>query len=72
LQSKEWGQFQLDLLTTVCVANDLKTEAQDELEKQVLENKSLRDKMRNLEAQMDKLKGRPLLSLKQDALTISI
>jgi cell division protein FtsB len=72
LQSTEWDQFQSDLLMTVRVANDFKTEAQQELEKLVLENKSLRDKLRGLEAQIDKLKGRPLLSLKQDAPTISI
>jgi hypothetical protein len=57
---------------TVRVANDFKTEAQQELEKLVLENKSLRDKLRGLEAQIDKLKGRPFLSLRQDALTISV
>jgi hypothetical protein len=57
---------------TVRVANDFKTEAQQELEKLVLENKSLRDKLRGLEAQIDKLKGRPLLSLQKQALTISI
>jgi hypothetical protein len=57
---------------TVRVANDFKTEAQQELEKLVLENKNLRDKLRGLEAQVDKLKGRTLLSIKQDALTISI
>lgn len=42
---------------TVRVANDFKTEAQHELEKLVLENKSLRDKVRSLESQLDKLKG---------------
>jgi len=60
LQSSEWDQFQSDLLMTVRVANDFKTEAQQELEKLVLENKSLRDKLRGLEAQIDKLKGRPV------------
>ncbi|PNF37018.1 hypothetical protein B7P43_G08061 [Cryptotermes secundus] len=60
LRSKEcteWDQFQSDLLMTVRVANDFKTEAQQELEKLVLENKSLRDKLRGLEAQIDKLKA---------------
>jgi cell division protein FtsB len=57
---------------TVRVANDFKTEAQQELEKLVLENKSLRDKLHGLEAQIDKLKGRPLLSLQPHALTISV
>jgi cell division protein FtsB len=70
LQSTEWGQFQSDLLMTVRVANDFKTEAQQELEKLVLENKSLRDKLRGLEAQVEKLKGRPSLSLQQHAHTM--
>lgn len=56
-ESTEWDQFQSDLLMTVRVANDFKTEAQQELEKLVLENKSLRDKLRGLEAQIDKLKA---------------
>lgn len=43
---------------TVRVANDFKTEAQCELEKLVLENKALRDKVRVLESQLDKLKGK--------------
>lgn len=42
---------------TVRVANDFKTEAQHELEKLVLENKTLRDKVRSLESQLEKLKG---------------
>ncbi|XP_021921793.1 cytospin-A-like isoform X2 [Zootermopsis nevadensis] len=56
-ESTEWGQFQSDLLMTVRVANDFKTEAQQELEKLVLENKCLRDKLRGLEAQVEKLKA---------------
>lgn len=46
---------------TVRVANDFKTEAQHELEKLVLENKTLRDKNRSLESQVEKLKGMFLL-----------
>jgi len=60
-QSAEWQQFQSDLLMTVRVANDFKTEAQHELEKLVLENKTLRDKNRSLESQVEKLKGMYLL-----------
>jgi len=56
-ECSEWDQFQSDLLMTVRVANDFKTEAQQEKEKLVLENKSLRDKLRSLEAQFEKLKG---------------
>ena len=54
-ESDEWQQFQNDLLMTVRVANDFKTEAQSELERVVLENKTQRDKLRSLEAQLDKL-----------------
>ncbi|KAJ1520153.1 hypothetical protein ONE63_004369 [Megalurothrips usitatus] len=56
-ESAEWQQFQSDLLMTVRVANDFKTEAQHELEKLVLENKTLRDKVRSLESQLEKLKA---------------
>ncbi|EFN74241.1 Cytospin-A [Camponotus floridanus] len=54
-ESAEWQQFQTDLLMTVRVANDFKTEAQSELERVVMENKAQRDKLRSLEAQLDKL-----------------
>ncbi|XP_012214974.1 cytospin-A-like isoform X2 [Linepithema humile] len=54
-ESAEWQQFQTDLLMTVRVANDFKTEAQSELERVVMENKAQRDKLRVLEAQLDKL-----------------
>lgn len=54
-ESAEWEQFQTDLLMTVRVANDFKTEAQSELERVVMENKAQRDKLRSLEAQLDKL-----------------
>jgi hypothetical protein len=54
-EAAEWQQFQTDLLMTVRVANDFKTEAQSELERVVMENKAQRDKLRALEAQLDKL-----------------
>ncbi|KAJ8687578.1 hypothetical protein QAD02_023372 [Eretmocerus hayati] len=54
-ENTEWQQFQTDLLMTVRVANDFKTEAQSELERVVMENKAQRDKLRALEAQLDKL-----------------
>lgn len=41
---------------TVRVANDFKTEAQQELQQLVLENKMLKDKVRNQEHQIEKLK----------------
>ncbi|XP_050353282.1 cytospin-A-like isoform X9 [Nymphalis io] len=63
----EWKQFQSDLLMTVRVANDFKTEAQRELERLVSENKIARDRIRLLEDQMHSLKEEtppppPLLS----------
>lgn len=57
LQNEEWEQFQSDLLMTVRVANDLKTEAQVQSEMLIAENKGLKEKVKNLEAQIDRLKG---------------
>lgn len=42
---EEWKQFQADLLTTVRVANNFKMEAQEQLEKVIVENKALREKL---------------------------
>ncbi|KAG6458969.1 hypothetical protein O3G_MSEX011134 [Manduca sexta] len=53
----EWKQFQSDLLMTVRVANDFKTEAQRELERLVSENKIARDRIRLLEDQIHSMKG---------------
>ncbi|KAG7303195.1 hypothetical protein JYU34_011658 [Plutella xylostella] len=55
----EWQQFQSDLLMTVRVANDFKTEAQRELERLVSENKVARDRIRLLEDQMHNMKALP-------------
>lgn len=60
LQNEEWEKFQNDLLTSVRVANDFKTEAQQNVQKLILENKAERERVRLLEAQIDKLKGRNL------------
>lgn len=57
MQNAEWQQFQNDLLMTVRVANDFKTEAQQELQNLIIENKTQKDKVRNLEHQIDKLKA---------------
>ncbi|CAG9559011.1 unnamed protein product [Danaus chrysippus] len=53
----EWKQYQSDLLMTVRVANDFKTEAQREVERLVSENKIARDRIRLLEDQIHSLKG---------------
>ncbi|XP_047998917.1 cytospin-A-like isoform X4 [Leguminivora glycinivorella] len=55
----EWKQFQSDLLMTVRVANDFKTEAQRELERLVSDNKAARDRIRALEDQIHSLKAMP-------------
>lgn len=45
LENEEWEQFQQDLLVSVRVANDFKTEAQLAHEQMALDNKLLRDKV---------------------------
>lgn len=59
-QQSEWEQFQNDLLMTVRVANDLKTEAQSDLQRLVLENKQLRDKIKVLETKIETLTSKIL------------
>jgi hypothetical protein len=58
VENEEWEQFQQDLLVSVRVANDFKTEAQQAHEQLALDNKLLRDKIRGLETQIDKLNKR--------------
>lgn len=58
MQEEEWEKFQNDLLTSVRVANDFKTEAQQDLQKLIMENKAGRERIKQLEAQIDKLKGK--------------
>lgn len=57
LQNAEWEKFQSDLLTSVRVANDFKTEAQQKLEQIIIENKTFRERERQLQAELEKLKG---------------
>ncbi|KAJ6636359.1 Cytospin-A [Pseudolycoriella hygida] len=54
-ENEEWEQFQSDLLMTVRVANDFKTETQVAYENLVLDNKAQRDKIRHLEQEIIKL-----------------
>lgn len=54
LQEEEWQQFQNDLLMTVRVANDFKTEAQHERERLEQENLVLKDKVKMLETEKTK------------------
>lgn len=58
IENEEWEQFQQDLLVSVRVANDFKTEAQLAHEQLALDNKLLRDKIRGMETQVEKLNKR--------------
>jgi hypothetical protein len=58
IENEEWEQFQQDLLVSVRVANDFKTEAQQAHEQLALDNKLLRDKIRGMEVQIEKLNKR--------------
>lgn len=48
-ENEEWKQFQSDLLMTVRVANDFKTEAQMAHEQLVIDNKTQKERIRSLE-----------------------
>lgn len=54
-ENEEWKQFQSDLLMTVRVANDFKTEAQMAHEQLVIDNKMQKDRIRALEQENMKL-----------------
>lgn len=56
-QEKEWKVFQDDLLTTVRVANEFKTEAQETVERMMLKNKKLSAKITQLESDVAKAKA---------------
>jgi len=55
-QEEKWQIFQKDLLTTVRVANDLKTEAEEQSDLLLNENKTLTEKIAVLEMELSKLK----------------
>lgn len=61
-ENEEWEQFQQDLLISVRVANDFKTEAQLAHEQLALDNKLLREKIRGMEQQIEKLNKRKSLT----------
>nr|CAD7261893.1 unnamed protein product [Timema shepardi] len=62
-ENADWIQFQTDLLTTVRVANDFKTEVQQELERINTENKFLKLRVNELESEVDKLKAHKTSSM---------
>jgi hypothetical protein len=57
-ECEEWEQFQSDLLMTVRVANDFKTEAAMAKEQLAVDNKALRERIRLMEQQIEKLNKR--------------
>jgi len=58
-KQEEWKAFQDDLLTTVRVANDFKTEAQEHMERILLKNKKMTERIPELEAEIARLKASP-------------
>ena len=54
--AEEWKQFQCDLLMTVRVANDFQTEAQQNLEDKSNESEELRERIRLVENENERLK----------------
>lgn len=61
-ENEEWKQFQSDLLMTVRVANDFKTEAQMAHEQLVIDNKTQKERIRTLEQENIRLnKGKRIL-----------
>lgn len=69
LEKEEWKRFEADLLTTVRVANDFKTEAQQEVERLQCDNQQLQERLEALEAQLAKLKSKQELSPKAHSLS---
>lgn len=59
VKQQEWKTFQDDLLTTVRVANDLKTEAQEKVERILIKNKKLCERISELETEIARLKSSP-------------
>lgn len=63
-ENEEWKQFQSDLLMTVRVANDFKTEAQTAHEQLVIDNKTQKERIRALEQENLRLSKGNLCDLK--------
>jgi hypothetical protein len=53
----EWKQFQSDLQKAVVIANDIKTETQEDMEQVLNENTVLKEKINNFSVENNKLKG---------------
>lgn len=55
-ESEEWKQFQKDLQVAVVIANEFRTETQEDMERLTSENASLKEKVKSLQAQLGKSK----------------
>ena len=53
-EQDEWAQFQQDLQTVVVVANDIRKEAQEEMEKTAMDNTNLKEKLNQLQVELEK------------------
>ena len=51
-EQMEWKQFQADLQTAVVIANEIKTETEEDMEKVALENRVLKEKYTSVEQQL--------------------
>ena len=54
-EKQEWYQFQADLQKAVVIANDFKTEAQEDMEKIINENLMLKEKNEKLKAEVERV-----------------
>ena len=54
--SEEWMQFQKDLQRAVVIANDYRNEAQEEVGTLIKEKEELQDKLKSLNAEVDRLR----------------
>ena len=78
-EKEEWTQFQADLQTAVVIANDMKCETQEHMERMVNENfslkernRSLQDKLNEMEDNLEKYKQKELQTTPVTATSPSI
>ena len=55
VESKEWEQFHADLKTAIVIANDIKTETQEDMERLATENSQLRERTSLLQTELNKV-----------------
>lgn len=73
-EKTEWQQFQQDLQTAVVIANDIKTETQEDLDKVTVDNQRLKERNQTLEAETVKLQEQidRLLAMKEASRSRSV